>query len=209
MQTRAYHSSPFDAFDVLLRDHVNFVRVNRSRMFDPGFITVILSNNSHEAEQQNAARVPQDKLANIPITKFRKKSQTKEGEEEKCPICLVEFNDMEEIRYLPCKHIYHPSCIDTWLVKNSACPLCKQDVLQGLGLSPANNQARHPPTQPAPHQDPRDHRHGGQAHTGHGGQAGNRGQTGHGGFGTAGFDAFTRGGFGNFFGDNGRRGFFN
>lgn len=131
MRNRAYNQS-FDPFDNLLRDHVNFVRVNRGRMFDPGFITIIIDNNAQGQESRDNG-VPKEKLNTIPITKFTKKPDTKPGEEEKCPICLVDLENHEEIRCLPCKHIFHPSCIDTWLVKNSACPICKRDVKEGLG----------------------------------------------------------------------------
>lgn len=45
-----------------------------------------------------------------------------------CPICLDDFVCGEtEIRELPCGHIFHPECIDTFLGDNSSlCPMCKQ-----------------------------------------------------------------------------------
>lgn len=45
-----------------------------------------------------------------------------------CPICLDDFVCGEtEIRELPCGHIFHPECIDTFLGNNSSlCPMCKQ-----------------------------------------------------------------------------------
>ena len=130
MQARSFQSR-VDPFDQLLRDHVNFVRVNRGRMFDPGFITIILNNNAMNPGE-GANRVPKNELSSLPITKFKASSTIKEGEEEKCPICLVEINDNEDIKRLPCKHLFHPNCIDTWLVKNSACPICKRDVLEAI-----------------------------------------------------------------------------
>lgn len=47
-----------------------------------------------------------------------------------CPICLEDFTDKEEIRELPCLHIYHPECIDPFLkTRSSLCPMCKVSVL--------------------------------------------------------------------------------
>jgi hypothetical protein len=48
-----------------------------------------------------------------------------------CPICLDDFEDGEtQVRELPCRHIFHPDCIDTFLLRNSSlCPMCKQSVL--------------------------------------------------------------------------------
>jgi hypothetical protein len=48
-----------------------------------------------------------------------------------CPICLDDFEHNEsQVRELPCRHIFHPDCIDTFLLRNSSlCPMCKQSVL--------------------------------------------------------------------------------
>ncbi|KAL8802723.1 MAG: hypothetical protein Q9182_003621 [Xanthomendoza sp. 2 TL-2023] len=48
-----------------------------------------------------------------------------------CPICLDDFIPHEtSVRSLPCQHIYHPECIDPFLLQNSSlCPVCKSKVL--------------------------------------------------------------------------------
>lgn len=47
-----------------------------------------------------------------------------------CPICLGEFAEGEKVRVLPmCSHGFHAKCIDTWLLSNSSCPLCRQALL--------------------------------------------------------------------------------
>lgn len=48
-----------------------------------------------------------------------------------CPICIDDFVAGEStVRELPCGHIFHPECIDTFLLQNSSlCPLCKTSVL--------------------------------------------------------------------------------
>ncbi|KAF2868794.1 hypothetical protein BDV95DRAFT_123478 [Massariosphaeria phaeospora] len=55
-----------------------------------------------------------------------------------CPICLDDFEPNEtQVRELPCRHIYHPDCIDPFLLNNSSlCPLCKSSVLPA-GYCPA------------------------------------------------------------------------
>lgn len=43
-----------------------------------------------------------------------------------CAVCLCEFSDKDKLRLLPtCSHAFHISCIDTWLLSNSTCPLCR------------------------------------------------------------------------------------
>lgn len=48
-----------------------------------------------------------------------------------CPICLDDFISNEtQVRELPCKHIFHPECIDIFLRDNSSlCPMCKKSAL--------------------------------------------------------------------------------
>jgi len=46
-----------------------------------------------------------------------------------CPICLMDVQPGETVRYLPaCGHRFHKSCIDLWLLRRADCPLCKRPV---------------------------------------------------------------------------------
>lgn len=45
-----------------------------------------------------------------------------------CVICMIEFCVGESVRYLPCMHIYHVSCIDDWLMRSLTCPSCMEPV---------------------------------------------------------------------------------
>lgn len=43
-----------------------------------------------------------------------------------CAVCLCEFSEHDKLRLLPlCTHAFHIDCIDTWLLSNSTCPLCR------------------------------------------------------------------------------------
>ncbi|KAL8972446.1 MAG: hypothetical protein Q9183_000550 [Haloplaca sp. 2 TL-2023] len=55
-----------------------------------------------------------------------------------CPVCLDDFvPHSTTVRSLPCNHIYHPECIDPFLLRNSSlCPVCKSKVLP-KGYCPA------------------------------------------------------------------------
>jgi len=46
-----------------------------------------------------------------------------------CGVCLVDFDDGDELRVLPCGHSFHKECIDHWLLNSSTvCPVCKHDL---------------------------------------------------------------------------------
>ncbi|CAN0924445.1 RING-H2 finger protein ATL46 [Linum grandiflorum] len=52
-----------------------------------------------------------------------------------CAVCLCEFSEKDKLRLLPiCSHAFHISCIDTWLLSNSTCPLCRATLFNpGFG----------------------------------------------------------------------------
>ena len=101
--------------------------------------------NQHRPNTMNT-----DELNVLKVTKFKKKADVKEGEEEKCPICQTDFDNGDDVKVLPCEHIYHPGCVDTWLVRNCTCPICKKDVkklMQDKGSSRRAAQSQVPARQ--------------------------------------------------------------
>lgn len=46
----------------------------------------------------------------------------------KCPVCLLEFEEQETVRKMPCEHFFHGGCILPWLGKTNSCPLCRLEL---------------------------------------------------------------------------------
>lgn len=42
-----------------------------------------------------------------------------------CNICLTSFELGEEVVRIPCKHIFHSTCLVPWLKQNGTCPVCR------------------------------------------------------------------------------------
>ncbi|KAL1379300.1 hypothetical protein pipiens_003818 [Culex pipiens pipiens] len=59
--------------------------------------------------------------------RLRRASETDE-DSEKCTICLSQFIPQEDVRRLPCMHLFHKDCVDQWLVTNKHCPICRVDI---------------------------------------------------------------------------------
>ncbi|KAG7590829.1 Zinc finger RING-type [Arabidopsis suecica] len=57
------------------------------------------------------------------------------GEDASCCICLTRYGDDEQVRELPCSHVFHVDCVDKWLKINATCPLCKNEVGESSGAS--------------------------------------------------------------------------
>ncbi|OIT29064.1 e3 ubiquitin-protein ligase [Nicotiana attenuata] len=66
-----------------------------------------------------------EQLSNLPSWKYKEQPK---NENVECCICLAKYGDKEEIRELPCSHIFHLKCVDQWLRIISCCPLCKQEL---------------------------------------------------------------------------------
>ncbi|KAK8669758.1 hypothetical protein V6N13_107182 [Hibiscus sabdariffa] len=49
---------------------------------------------------------------------------------ETCAICLEDYKDGEILKFLPCQHDFHSSCVESWLTKwGTFCPVCKLDMI--------------------------------------------------------------------------------
>lgn len=60
--------------------------------------------------------------------RMKKDTDDLEDNTEKCTICLSEFEDFEDVRRLPCMHLFHVECVDQWLSSNKRCPICRVDI---------------------------------------------------------------------------------
>ena len=60
------------------------------------------------------------------------------GDLQICCICLSKFSNNEDLRELPCAHVFHMECIDKWLQINALCPLCKAEIGGSTTSNPEN-----------------------------------------------------------------------
>lgn len=50
------------------------------------------------------------------------------GENLECSICLVDFEDQDDVSPLPCNHLFHKSCIEEWCTYKPDCPNCREKI---------------------------------------------------------------------------------
>ncbi|XP_060632239.1 RING finger protein 148 [Anolis sagrei] len=48
---------------------------------------------------------------------------------ENCAVCLEMYKPKDVARVLDCRHLFHKTCVDPWLLKHQTCPVCKWDML--------------------------------------------------------------------------------
>ncbi|XP_077299509.1 E3 ubiquitin-protein ligase AMFR-like [Arctopsyche grandis] len=61
---------------------------------------------------------------------------------DNCAIC---WEKLETARKLPCSHLFHNSCLSSWLQQDTSCPTCRLRLSLWLPSSPTNSVPTHPP----------------------------------------------------------------
>lgn len=98
---------------------------------DEGFLYPMLEFIMHHFAQAESSRygsAPASKaaVAALPTLQFSKKCT--DEEDMCCAICKEVFECGEEVKEMPCKHVYHSGCILPWLELHSSCPLCRSEL---------------------------------------------------------------------------------
>ncbi|CAN6164308.1 unnamed protein product [Urochloa humidicola] len=72
-------------------------------------------------------------LGKLPCHDFKQAAEAADGGAAgagDCAVCLEAFEPGDRCRQLPrCEHSFHAECVDSWLRKSGACPVCRADVL--------------------------------------------------------------------------------
>lgn len=84
----------------------------------------LVSQMAEEEQIQIAKRM--GLIQHLPTGTYDGGGSTKKARE--CVICMVEFCEGDDIRFLPCMHTYHVKCIDDWLMRSFICPSCMEPV---------------------------------------------------------------------------------
>ncbi|XP_058104765.1 putative RING-H2 finger protein ATL35 [Magnolia sinica] len=139
------------------------VAFGMSAVFIAYICTMLICRRIHDEESRAAAmeafdaelRSEQDEsinglepavVAGFPTMKFNSNA-FHSREDAQCSICLGEYQEKEILRIMPtCGHTFHLTCIDTWLHKQSTCPVCRlslQDSVEAKHMiSPMFNTIR-------------------------------------------------------------------
>uniref|UniRef100_A0A914Z6B7 RING-type domain-containing protein n=1 Tax=Panagrolaimus superbus TaxID=310955 RepID=A0A914Z6B7_9BILA len=59
-----------------------------------------------------------------------------------CPVCIDPYRAGDIVRMLPCRHVFHKTCVDPWLLEHRTCPMCKSDILKAFGYQVNLNNSR-------------------------------------------------------------------
>mmetsp|Transcript_98138 Transcript_98138/g.275991 ORF Transcript_98138/g.275991 Transcript_98138/m.275991 type:complete len:155 (+) Transcript_98138:610-1074(+) len=95
--------------------------------------SVLQMVRQHEARQTHGAQ--DDTIEALPTRKYQASDSAGAGasgggakEDQSCQVCMEDFEEGDELRTLPCFHLFHAKCVDQWLKVNSICPTCRHKV---------------------------------------------------------------------------------
>ncbi len=84
------------------------------------------NNINNENNRENNNEIFLKKL--LRVCNKDKFNSNKYKKHEDCRICLMKFENNENILILPCLHIFHMDCIINWLNNKKTCPLDNQNL---------------------------------------------------------------------------------
>ncbi|ESO93826.1 hypothetical protein LOTGIDRAFT_104529 [Lottia gigantea] len=73
-------------------------------------------------------------IAKIPQRNVKSGDKELDSDFDQCAVCIEGYKAHDVIRTLPCKHVFHKSCVDPWLLEQRSCPMCKLDILRAYGM---------------------------------------------------------------------------
>ena len=73
-------------------------------------------------------KVPPASKASIECLDTHLITPTEAALEKKCPVCLSLLDEEDEVKKMPCSHVFHSKCILPWLQKVNSCPVCRHEL---------------------------------------------------------------------------------
>ena len=98
--------------------HANSHIFRRPQLFADNIISF---NISEENDDENVTKL----VSIIPVFTVKEKNINNNN---KCAICLSDFEVGEKKSTLPCMHSFHYNCIEKWIKDKKSCPICKFEI---------------------------------------------------------------------------------
>ena len=98
---------------------------------DRALADFIESTQSRQAASSVHQGVSQATLDTLERSVYTASKSTLEQEDAACAVCIMPYEDGDDLVFLPCRHHFHDECVIPWLNQSRACPACRHDVEAG------------------------------------------------------------------------------
>lgn len=99
-------------------------------------LDAIVTQLLNQMDSTGPPPVSKDVIDALPIVEVTDEQVTAKLQ---CSVCWEDFMCKENVRQLPCLHIYHEPCIRPWLELHGTCPICRQNLTNGEQSNSDNN----------------------------------------------------------------------
>ncbi|XP_036002646.1 RING finger protein 150 isoform X1 [Fundulus heteroclitus] len=91
--------------------------------------------NARDRNQRRLGDAAKKAISKLQLRTIRKGDQETESDFDNCAVCIEGYKPNDVVRILPCRHLFHKSCVDPWLLDHRTCPMCKMNILKALGIA--------------------------------------------------------------------------
>ncbi|XP_026016107.1 RING finger protein 150 [Astatotilapia calliptera] len=91
--------------------------------------------NAGDRNQRRLGDAAKKAISKLQLRTIRKGDQETEPDFDNCAVCIEGYKANDVVRILPCRHLFHKSCVDPWLLDHRTCPMCKMNILKALGIA--------------------------------------------------------------------------
>ncbi|KAL6118301.1 rnf150 [Pungitius sinensis] len=91
--------------------------------------------NARDRNQRRLGDAAKKAISKLQVHTIRKGDQETEADFDNCAVCIEGYKVNDVVRVLPCRHLFHKSCVDPWLLDHRTCPMCKMNILKALGIA--------------------------------------------------------------------------
>ncbi|XP_077210462.1 E3 ubiquitin-protein ligase BIG BROTHER-like [Tasmannia lanceolata] len=114
---------------IILSNFFGWMQVIWQDNIDPDNMTYEELLDLGEAVGTHSRGLSAELISSLPISKYKYSFfSRKKTRHERCVICQMDYKRGDRQITLPCKHIYHATCVSRWLSINKACPVCNTEV---------------------------------------------------------------------------------
>ncbi|CAI5720326.1 unnamed protein product [Hyaloperonospora brassicae] len=129
-EARLLRESAGQVFNQQSHEHLGSVfsgMSNYERSIDPDNMTyeelLRLGEEVGDVKQERWRQMAVQVISSLPTHQWAQSHG-----ENTCIVCQYSFVLNDRAMTLPCAHVFHEDCVDSWIRENNSCPLCKREI---------------------------------------------------------------------------------